>query len=52
MWAIGILVLLLILGAICGGESFGDTLGKGCGCFVVIIIALVILAVMFFEGMF
>lgn len=39
-----LVVALLILGAISGGQSFGDTLSKGCGCLVLIVIALIAFA--------
>lgn len=37
-WIIIIFIVIIILGVLFGGESFGDTIRKGCGCLVSIII--------------
>ena len=41
---VALFVIILILGALAGGDGFGDTIRSGCGCLVLIIIALVVLA--------
>ena len=41
---VALLVIILILGALAGGEGLGDTIRSGCGCLVVIIIVLVVIA--------
>lgn len=38
--AVVVLVVIIILGALSGGQSFGDTVGKGCGCLVLLVLAL------------
>jgi hypothetical protein len=43
---VGLLVVIIILGALAGGQSFGGTISKGIGCLFVIILALIILAVL------
>lgn len=35
---IGLLVVIVILGALAGGESFGDTISKGIGILLLLII--------------
>ena len=40
-------IVIAILGAIFGGESFGDTLRKGCSS-VIILIILLIMALVYF----
>lgn len=39
-------IVIVILGAIFGGkgQSFGDTIQNGCGCLVLLVIALYVLA--------
>lgn len=51
MFLIIFLVVLgiIIIGVLLGGESFGDTLRKGCGCVITIIIICVILFLIFFA---
>lgn len=42
---VAILVVVIILGALAGGRSFGGTIRKGCGCliWIVVIIAVITL---------
>ena len=40
---IGLFIVIVILGAIAGGKSFGETIANGIGCIVIIFIALVLL---------
>lgn len=44
-----LLIIILFIGAILGGKSFGDTFRKGCGCGIVLFI-LTILMIMFFMS--
>ena len=37
-----LLIVIIILGALAGGNSFGETVRKGCGFLVVIIAILVV----------
>ena len=37
---VGLLVVILILGALVGGNSLGETIRKGLGCLVVILLVL------------
>lgn len=48
---LALLVIVIILGALAGGESFGDTVGKGCGCLVMIGIALLLLVVSMLQNL-
>lgn len=41
---ISILVIAILLGALRGGKSFGETINKGCGTIVTLIFILLILA--------
>ena len=41
-----LLVIILILGALAGGNSFGETIRTGCGCLMAIIVVLFVLALM------
>ena len=41
---IGLFVVIVILGALAGGESFGGTISKGVGCLFIVIIGILILA--------
>ena len=42
---IAILVVIVILGALVGGNSLGETIRKGLGCLLVIALVLFVLAV-------
>jgi hypothetical protein len=44
-----LLIVIVVLGALVGGNSFGETIRKGIGCLVVIFLILVALA-MFGAG--
>ena len=44
-WVV-LLVVIIILGALAGGNSFGETIRTGCGCLVAIIVVLFVLALM------
>jgi len=39
-----LLIIIVILGALSGGDSFGEVLRGGCGCLVLIIIAVIVIA--------
>ena len=41
---IGLFVVIVVLGAIAGGKSFGETISNGVGCLIIIIICIIILA--------
>ena len=45
---VGLLVVILILGALVGGDSLGETIRKSIGCLVVIF--LFVLALVFFGA--
>ena len=45
---VGLLVVILILGALVGGDSLGETIRKGIGCLVVIF--LIALAIVIFGS--
>ena len=40
---IGLFVVIVILGALAGGQSFGGTISKGVGCLFIIIVGIIIL---------
>lgn len=40
---LGLLALVVILGALAGGESFGETVRLGCGCLTLILIFILVL---------
>ena len=44
-WVV-LLVVVIILGALAGGNTFGETIRAGCGCLVLIIFVLFLLALM------
>ncbi len=44
-WVV-LLIIIIILGALAGGNSFGETVRTGCGCLVAIIVVLFVLALM------
>jgi hypothetical protein len=37
-----LLVVIIILGALAGGNSLGETIRGGCGCLVLLVIAAVV----------
>jgi hypothetical protein len=41
---LALLAGVVILGALAGGNSFGETIRLGCGCLAMILVALVVLA--------
>jgi hypothetical protein len=41
---IGLLVLIIILGALAGGNTLGETIRSGCGCLVVLFIIFLVIA--------
>jgi hypothetical protein len=43
---VALLVIVVILGALAGGNSFGGTIRKGCGCLVWITVVLLVLALL------
>jgi uncharacterized protein YpmB len=46
---IPLLIVIIILGAILGGKSFGGTVRKGCGFIILLIIIIVALGVIFYS---
>lgn len=42
---LALLIIILILGSLAGGDSFGETVRKGCGCLIWLLIGILILAV-------
>ena len=38
---IALLVIIIILGALAGGNTLGETIRSGCGCLVLIFVVLV-----------
>jgi hypothetical protein len=38
-----VFIIVVFLGALAGGKSFGDTIRTGCGCLIFIIIAIFII---------
>lgn len=42
---VGLFIVVVVLGALAGGRSFGGTIVNGIGCLFVIIIALVFFAI-------
>jgi hypothetical protein len=36
-----LLIIVIILGALAGGNSLGETIREGCGCLVLLVIAAV-----------
>ena len=42
-WVV-LFVVIVILGALAGGNSFGETIRNGLGCLVLIVLALIALA--------
>ncbi len=47
---LGLLAVLIILGALAGGNSLGETIRKGLGCLLVIIIVVFVLAAIGANG--
>ena len=45
MELVALLVFIIILGALAGGNTFGGTIRKGCGVLVAIFVVLVVLTV-------
>ena len=45
-WVV-LFIIIVILGALAGGNSFGQTVRKGCGCLVAIMIVILVLGVLF-----
>ena len=43
---VGLFVIIVILGALAGGRSFGGTISKGVGCLFIIIVGIIILTVL------
>ena len=44
-WVV-LLVVIVILGALAGGNTFGETIRNGCGCLVVIVLVLIVLVLL------
>ena len=43
-WVI-LLVIIILLGALAGGDSLGETIRKGIGCLVVIFLVLLVVVI-------
>ena len=43
---VALLIIIIILGALAGGNSFGETIRTGCGVLIAITIGLFVLALM------
>lgn len=41
---VGLLIIIIILGALAGGKSFGGTVSKGMGCLAIIMFIILLLA--------
>ena len=44
---ISILVIAILLGALRGGKSFGETINKGCGFLILLVLIIIFLIFMF-----
>lgn len=44
-WVV-LFIIIVILGALAGGNSFGGTVRKGCGCLVAIFVVMFVIAVL------
>ena len=44
---IGLFIVIVVLGALAGAESFGGTIRKGIGCLILGVVLLFVLAVIF-----
>lgn len=44
-----LLIVVIIFGALMGGKNLGDTVRKGCGCFVVLLIIIVGAIIYFYN---
>ena len=40
---IALLVIIIILGALAGGNTLGETIRSGCGCLVLIIVVVAVI---------
>lgn len=43
---VGLFIVIVILGALVGGRSFGGTIVKGLGCLTVLVFGLIVLLVL------
>lgn len=43
-WVV-LLIIIILLGALAGGDSLGETIRKGIGCLVVIFLVILVLAI-------
>ncbi len=43
------IIILAVIGALLGGDSFGEAIRGGCGCLITIIIILVVMSIMFLS---
>ena len=44
-----LLIVVIIIGALLGGKSFGGTVRKGCGFFILLVIIIVAIGVIFYS---
>jgi len=47
---IGLFLVIVVLGALAGGKSFGETISKGIGCLIVIVIGIIALLILASES--
>ena len=45
MELLGFFIIIVIIGALAGGKSFGDTISKGCGCLAFLVFAVIFWAI-------
>ena len=45
---VGAFIVIVVLGALAGGQSFGGTISKGIGCLFLILFLLILMAI--FSG--
>jgi hypothetical protein len=46
---IPLLIVVIIVGAILGGKSFGETISKGCGCLTLLAIIIAVIIVVLYS---
>jgi hypothetical protein len=47
---LGLLVVVIIIGALLGGDSLGETIRGGCGCILFLIVAAVVGVALLAQG--
>ncbi|MFU8862000.1 MAG: hypothetical protein ACNA8K_16440 [Cyclonatronaceae bacterium] len=43
---LALLILIIITGALLGGNSLGETVRKGCGCLIAIVVITIVIAML------